>query len=75
MTVKTISSKAKTSTTKTKIRKKKSSDVKEDCPLTDFSEKPVPQNINHIEIGDFVKLGRSMVSSFTGLPPACIKVT
>lgn len=42
-------------------RKKKASDVKEDWPLTDFNELPVPGNIHGIEIGDFVTLNRSML--------------
>lgn len=42
-------------------RKKKSSDVKEDWPLTDFNELPVPGNTHGVEIGDFVTLTRSML--------------
>ncbi len=59
---KTVGSKIKTSTTKIRTRKKKSSDIKEDWPLTDFSENPTVGNLNSIEIGDFVQLERSMIT-------------
>lgn len=46
-------------------RKKNQQDFKEELKLTDFSQQPIPGNINNIEIGDFVKLQRSMFDDST----------